>query len=154
MVPHSKAKQRHSHSFSSVPPLLSSINLLVPTHYPNSPWRLASFPKQRSAQVLLHRSLQALRQPMPLAHTSLQHTWPGTLPSLDLPPFLEVKAQVHEFTRPVHPSSPALPVIPCQNVPFLPLNPPLLHIHSIPWLVINPRHLPLATPLPRTTSAL
>lgn len=127
---HLRAKQGHSHPFSTAPPLFLSIHLLVPTHYPNSPWRLVSFSQQSSgpgAQALLHPSLLALTTHAPHPHFTSAHLT-GTLPSPDLLPFLEVEAQVPKFTWPIC-TQLCLLLHARMFLDLLPLNPPLFHVH-------------------------
>ena len=129
-MPHLRAKQGHSHPFSTAPPFFLSIHLLVPTHYPNSPWRLVSFSQQSSgpgAQALLHRSLLALTTHATHPHFTSAHLT-GTLPSPDLPPFLEVEAQVPKFTWPIC-AQLCLLLHARMFLDLLPLNPPLFHVH-------------------------
>lgn len=114
----------------------------------------------RASCILASKSSDHVTTCAPLP-PSLPQTWPGTLPSPDLFPFLEMEAQVCKFTRLAHPPNLTVPVTPCQNIPwFSASQSSFLHVHCrhlMAWhysLVIKTRHSTSATPLPPTMSAL
>lgn len=71
------------------PPFLSSVHLLVPTHWLDSPedWLPAHRKVQDQVQTFLFLANRCsdLSPPMSLSHTPLQQAWPGTLTSPALP---------------------------------------------------------------------